>query len=81
MLVHVNIQESCRFEDLVALRARFDFSVKMNEAVDSQFFLHLEINVAQSALETQLIFVFVRHVLMVVSGCLACEESGTIYKG
>lgn len=71
----MNIEQTISFEDLITLKARFDFAVKVNEAMNSQLFLHLEINVASFALEAQLCFaVLMRNVMMIVSRCLAREE-------
>lgn len=81
VLVQMDVKKSCSFENLVALRARFDFSVKVDEAVNSQLFLQLKIYVALLTLKAKLFLVLVRNVLMVVSSCLAAEESGAIYKG
>lgn len=85
VLLHVDVKQPSRLEDLIALEARSDFSVEMDETVYPQLFLHLKINVALFTLKVELRFaVLVGDVLMVVS-CgfvrkLSCADEAFIWQ-
>lgn len=82
MLLHVNFEQAIRLEDLIAVQAGSDLAVKVDEAVDPQFLLHLEENVALVALEVGLrVVVLVRHVVMVVAGGFGGEEARAVRAG
>jgi hypothetical protein len=67
VLLHVDLQQMVSLEDLIALEASLDLSVEMDEAVNSQLFLHLEVNFALVAFELQLsLAVLVSIVLVIV---------------
>lgn len=78
----MNLEQTIRLEDLVAFETRLDFSVEVDEAVNSQFLLHLKVNVAFLALEAQLTIIVLMSNVAVIVLCnfarkLSCAKVAT----
>lgn len=78
----MNLEQSVGLEDLIAFETGLDFTLKMNEAVNSQFLLHFKVNVAFVTLELELILVvLMSNVVMVVSSCFTWKHSCAVCTG
>jgi hypothetical protein len=80
MFRHVVEQQFLLFEDLVAFSAGVDFTVEVDEAVDSKFLLHFEASRAVRAFEVLCVglLVWVNSSLVGVASCCGGEEASAI---
>lgn len=80
MRLHVNLQHFFLLENLMTFAACVNFTVKVNERMQSQLFSHLEAHRTDVALEVFRVelLILVNVSLMVVPGGRVGEEPGAI---
>lgn len=83
VLLHVIVQQLSLLEDLMAVEASVDDTVEVDEAVDAQFFLHLEAERAVGTSEVSGVdlLVSVDEFLVGISRRVAGKESRAICLG